>query len=49
MLFSVFLIYLPAFYLLQPLGNNGLWLAFMLFMSARGISMHYLYKRIRWC
>ncbi len=49
MLFSVFVIYLPAFYLLQPLGNHGLWLAFMLFMGARGISMHYLYKRIDWC
>ncbi len=49
MLFSVLVIYLPAFYLLQPLGNHGLWLAFMLFMCARGISMHYLYKRIRWC
>ena len=49
MLFSMLVIYLPAFYLLQPLGNHGLWLAFMLFMCARGISMHYLYKRIRWC
>jgi MATE family multidrug resistance protein len=49
MLFSVLVIYLPAFYLLQPLGNHGLWLAFMLFMSARGVSMHYLYKRIHWC
>lgn len=49
MLFSVLIIYLPAFYLLQPLGNHGLWLAFMLFMCARGISMHYLYKRINWC
>lgn len=49
MLFSVLFVYLPAFYLLQPLGNHGLWLAFMLFMCARGISMHYLYKRIDWC
>ena len=49
MLFSVLIIYLPAFYVLQPLGNHGLWLAFMLFMCARGISMHYLYKRINWC
>lgn len=49
MLFSVLIVYLPAFYLLQPLGNHGLWLAFMLFMCARGISMHYLFKRIQWC
>jgi MATE family multidrug resistance protein len=32
------LIFLPAYYLLEPvLGNNGLWLAMMLFMGARGV------------
>lgn len=32
------LIFLPAYYLLEPvLGNNGLWLAMMLFMGARGL------------
>ena len=31
-------IFLPAYYLLHgPLGNNGLWLAMMLFMLSRGI------------
>jgi MATE family multidrug resistance protein len=32
------IIFLPAYYLLEPaLGNNGLWLAMMLFMGARGV------------
>ena len=31
-------IFLPAYYLLrEPLGNNGLWLAIMMFMAARGV------------
>jgi multidrug resistance protein, MATE family len=32
------LVFLPAYYLLRtPLANNGLWLAIMLFMAARGV------------
>jgi MATE family multidrug resistance protein len=46
MLGSLFLVFLPSWYLLQPLGNHGLWLAFTLFMFSRGLSMHLLYKRI---
>ncbi len=46
MLLSTFLVYVPAFYLLEFLGNHGLWLAFMLFMAARGISMHLFFKRM---
>lgn len=45
MLISTLLVFIPAWYLLQPLGNNGLWLAFMLFMASRGIGMHYYYRR----
>ena len=45
MLVSTFGIFLPAWYLLQPLGNHGLWLAFLLFMASRGIGMHYYYKK----
>ena len=48
MLFSAFAIYVPAFFVFKPLGNHGLWLAFLLFMVARGVSMHVLYRRIRW-
>ena len=46
MLISAFGVFVPAWYLLQPLGNHGLWLAFMCFMAARGLSMHWLFRRI---
>jgi len=45
MLLAALAVFLPAWYLLQPLGNHGLWLAFMLFMAARGIGMHWTYRR----
>ena len=45
MLFSAFVVFLPAWYLLQGLGNDGLWLAFMLFLASRGIGMHIGYRR----
>ena len=45
MLISTFVVFLPAWYLLQGLGNDGLWLAFMLFLASRGIGMHALYGR----
>lgn len=45
MLVSTFAVFLPAWYFLQPLGNHGLWLAFMLFMASRGIGMHIFYER----
>ena len=45
MLVSTLLVFLPAWYLLQPLGNHGLWLAFLLFMASRGIGMHLGYRR----
>lgn len=38
LLISTFLVFLPSYYLLvKPMGNNGLWLAIMLFMISRGI------------
>jgi MATE family multidrug resistance protein len=45
MVFSTIAIFLPAWYLLQPLGNDGLWLAFLLFMASRGIGMHLGYRK----
>ncbi len=45
MLFSVLAVFLPAWYFLQPLGNDGLWLAFLLFMASRGIGMHLGYRK----
>lgn len=39
-------IFLPAYYLLEPLlGNNGLWLAMMLFMGARGLFLGLMAKK----
>lgn len=45
MLISTLVIFLPAWYLLQPLGNDGLWLAFLIFMASRGIGMHIGYRK----
>lgn len=46
MLVITLLIFLPAYYLFQPiLGNNGLWLATMLFMGARGLFLSLMAKR----
>jgi MATE family multidrug resistance protein len=44
MVISALVVFLPAWYLLQWLGNDGLWLAFMLFMASRGIGMHIGYR-----
>ena len=45
MVFSTVCIFLPAWFLLQGLGNHGLWLAFTLFMAGRGIGMHIGYRK----
>jgi MATE family multidrug resistance protein len=45
MLFSAFVVYIPALWMLRDVGNHGLWLAFTLFMVARGASMHWFYRR----
>lgn len=45
MVASTLLVFLPAWYLLQDLGNHGLWLAFTLFMASRGLGMHISYRR----
>lgn len=38
MLIITFIIFLPAYYLLEgPLGNHGLWFAMVLFLASRGI------------
>ena len=49
MLFATFLIFLPSYYVFAHLfGNNGLWLAMILFMLARGISQTILAKKVVW-
>ena len=45
MLFSTFVVFLPAWLLLQAYGNHGLWLAFSIFMASRGIGMHIWYRK----
>ena len=45
MLVSAFVVFLPAWYLLQDFANHGLWAAFMLFLASRGIGMHVIYRR----
>ena len=46
MIIASLLVFLPAWYVLMPLyGNHGLWIAFLLFMVARGVSMTVMWKR----
>lgn len=45
MVISTFAVFIPAWWLLQFLGNHGLWLAFTLFMAARGILMHWRWRQ----
>lgn len=45
MLISAVLVFVPCWYAFRPLDNHGLWLAFLCFMAARGIGMHWYYRR----
>jgi MATE family multidrug resistance protein len=46
MLLSTLGIFLPVYYLcISPLGNHGLWLAFFLFLAARGITLSLMAKK----
>ena len=40
-----FVIYLLSYWLLKPYGNNGLWMALLIFMMARGIFQAILFKQ----
>jgi len=46
MLFSTIFVFLPVWYLLLPMQNHGLWLAFTLFNTARAVSMALLFRSI---
>ncbi len=46
MVFSLGVVYLPAWFLLQGLANHGLWLAFLAFNGARGASLWYFFRRL---
>ncbi len=39
MLVAVLLIFIPVWYATRPLGNHGLWLAFVIFMASRTLMM----------
>ena len=39
MIVSTFVIFLPMYYLLRPLGNHGLWMALTVYAAARGLSL----------
>lgn len=46
MILAVLLVYLPAWFFLSPsLGNHGLWMALLLFMAARGITLTFFAPR----
>lgn len=46
MLISVFLAFLPLWWLLQPWGNHGLWFAFLSLFVARAITGGYVFWRL---
>ena len=45
MIVSTFGVFLPLWFVSQPLGNHGLWLALMAFLASRGIGMHLGYRK----
>ncbi len=46
MVVSTFLLFLPSWYLLLPMGNHGLWLAFTIFIVSRVVTMMALLKPV---
>jgi MATE family multidrug resistance protein len=46
MLLSLIGVYLPAWFLLQGLANHGLWLSFLAFNGARGLSLWVYFRRL---
>jgi MATE family multidrug resistance protein len=47
MLISTIVVFLPAWYALQSAHNHGLWLAFVLFMCSRALTMAWVYLRLQ--
>jgi multidrug resistance protein, MATE family len=39
-------VYLASFTLLRPLGNTGLWLALLLFLAVRGLTLAWRYRKL---
>ncbi|MEO1036307.1 MAG: MATE family efflux transporter [Pseudomonadota bacterium] len=42
---AAFFVFVPVWWVAQPLGNHGLWLAFTAFMLTRAVGMHIYYRR----
>lgn len=47
MLFSVFMVFAPIWWIAQPMGNHGLWLAFISLFAARGLSGGWVFWRMQ--
>ena len=46
MFFSTLFIFVPLYYLLiEPMGNHGIWLALLIFLVSRGVSLQLLAKK----
>lgn len=45
MLFAVLAGYLPAWWLLRPFDNHGLWASFLVFLAARGLAQWWVLSR----
>ena len=46
MIISTIFVFIPSWHFLMPrFGNHGLWIAFLCFMIARGLSMTFMYKK----
>lgn len=46
MLISVVLVYFPLWYVLQPLGNHGLWLAFCGLNATRAVTLGFYFHKL---
>lgn len=46
MLISTLGVFFPVWWLAQPLGNHGLWLAMLCFMAARGLTLGWAWWRL---
>ena len=46
MLVATFGVFFPAWFLFQGLGNQGLWIAFTLFMASRGLTLGWHFHRM---
>ncbi|MGI2027495.1 MATE family efflux transporter [Endozoicomonas acroporae] len=44
MLISTVLVFLPVWFLFRDMGNQGLWLAYTVFMAARGLGLIWVYR-----